>query len=185
MPIKNTKLAFFCLIISAFLIFMSQSAQSAESGPNLTVRIVPTSFRENGSRIIQLLDPSQHFHVVVTNTGKISTRLWREWCSWGYFSLSFEIRDQHGATAKIVKKMDRAWDKNFADWIVIPAGDSLVYEVSFDKSIWKDAPLPEPGKTLSVDLVAVFEVPDSPEAKTNNVWTGRVTSPTNTYTLYR
>jgi hypothetical protein len=54
----------------------------------LAVRIVPTSYREKTGRAIELRRPSEHFYVVVTNVSGEPIRLWKEWCSWGYFNLS-------------------------------------------------------------------------------------------------
>ena len=183
---KNSIFVSFLLILSLCLITTMPTTSSAESDPtgNISVHIVPTRFGATGGRSIEVADPSQHFYVVLTNAGKAPVRLWREWCSWGYFNLSFVTKNQHGVIVKIVKH-ERAWDKNYPDWTIVSPGESMVVEVTFDKSAWNDAPLPEAGTNRSMELTAVFEIPNSPEAKTNGVWTGRVTSAANTYTLYR
>src|SRR5947208_270066 len=61
----------------------------------LTVRIVPTDFDETG-RVIEMNRPSQHFYVVATNVSGQSIRLWREWCSWGYYNLTFQVTGREG-----------------------------------------------------------------------------------------
>lgn len=151
---------------------------------DITVRIVPTSNTEAGGRAITLFDPSQHFHVVVTNVSKKPIRLWRDWCSWGYFNLSFEATDQNGTKTHITKNA-REWNKNFPDWTIIAPSDHMVLDVTFDKSIWHNPPVPEPGKNRSVSLKAVFEIAEDADSKSNKVWTGKESSPEYKYTIYR
>lgn len=150
----------------------------------LAVRIAPTGHTEVGGRAITLFDPSQHFAVVVTNIGKKPVRLWREWCSWGYFNLYFEATDEKGARV-VVRKNPREWTKNFPDWMIIPPGDHMVVDVTFDATTWGSAPLPEPGQNRTVSLRAVYESTDGEDAKENKVWTGKVSSPECEYTLFR
>lgn len=152
--------------------------------PSLSVRIVPTSFRERIGRVIELYRPSQHFQVVVTNVSAKPVRLWREWCSWGYFGLSFVVTDGDGNPV-VVKKRARSWPKNYPDWTTLEPGDHMVFEVSFDEPIWQDAPMPEPGNSRPVRMKAVYEVRVDDETKEHEVWTGRVSSPEADYTVYR
>jgi len=171
-----------CLLLTTSAL-RALSAQE-DTAVSLAVRIVPTSFTETGNRGITLIDPSQHFTVVVTNVGKDTIRLWRESCSWGYSNLSFEAQDEDGTQVMVAKKQ-REWEKNYPDWMVIPPGDHLVFEVTFDPATWGHAPLPKPGQQRTVSLRAVYESADSKEAKANKVWSGKVVSPKNTYTLFR
>ena len=60
----------------------------------------------------------------------------------------------------------------------------MVFDVTFDESIWQNAPLPKVGESRVVKLRAIFEIPDDEDAKKAKVWTGRVASPEYTYTLY-
>ena len=50
----------------------------------------------NGKRVLEYSSRNPHFHVVVTNTSDKPQRLWREWCSWGYYCLYFELSDGKG-----------------------------------------------------------------------------------------
>jgi hypothetical protein len=155
-----------------------------DSAMSLAVRIVPTRYTEPGGRVITLFDPADHFSVVLTNVGRDPLRLWRESCSWGYFNLTFEATDEQG-TRVTVAKTPRDWNKNFPDWTILAPGDHMVIEVTFDRSTWRDAPLPEPGQQRTVSLRAIYEIPEDDETKSNNLWTGRVASPETTYTLFR
>jgi hypothetical protein len=178
------KQALFAVGLLLLALAAGPSSAQEDSAVGLAVRIVPTGFTETGGRAITLFDPSQHFSVVITNVGKSPVRLWRDWCSWGYFNLSFEATDQDGMRVAVTKNQ-RAWDKNYPDWMIIPPGDHMVIEVAFDAATWRNAPVPPPGQQRTVKLRALYEVPADAEAKTNKVWTGKASSPENTYTLFR
>lgn len=124
------------------------------------------------------------FHVVVENTSSQPVNLWREWCSWGWYNLSFEIIDDAGNATPLRKKM-RAWTKNYPDSCTVAPGSYFVYTVDFDPKIWEKPPLPREGKHHTVKLRAVFGVRDDAEAREHGVWTGRVTSPVRELDLYR
>jgi len=158
--------------------------KDAALSSDLSIRIVPSAVSEKGGRTITLFDKAQHFHVVLTNVSKKPMRLWREWCSWGYSNLSFAATDQGGKTT-MVTKAPRGWDKNFPDFTIVSPGDHLVVDVTFEPTIWQAAPLPVPGKARTVSLRAVFEIKEDAQTKRNDVWTGKVSSPDETYTLFR
>jgi len=151
---------------------------------SLAVRIVPTRTSDKGVRSIDLYRPSDHFHVVITNVSKDPIRLWREWCSWGYYALSFRIADENGKTTE-VRKGPRAWTRNAPDAAALAPGDHMVLEVAFDQDTWPDAPLPGKGNSREVRMKAVFAIQADEETKKAGVWTGEVASPEETYTIYR
>ncbi len=150
----------------------------------VSIRIVPSAFREKTGRSIELHQPSQHFYVVVTNTSGEPIRLWREWCSWGYFNLSFVVTGE-GEKAVAVTKKPRGWDRNVPDWSIVPPGGHMVFEVAFDEAIWQNAPLPAGGRPRAIEMKAIYEVPADDEARKHGVWSGRIVSPEETYTIYR
>jgi hypothetical protein len=149
----------------------------------ISVRIVPTSFHEKGGRVIALYKPADHFHVVLTNVSDQPIRLWRDWCSWGYFCLSFELTDQDGRTFQVRKK-PRGWDKNFPDPFTIPGGNHMVLDVALDDT-WEGVPLPVNRNGQVWKIKAVYEVPADEETAKHKVWTGKVSSPEKTYTVFR
>jgi hypothetical protein len=57
-------------------------------------------------------------------------------------------------------------------------------DVTFDPTIWPAAPLPPRGRQRTVSLRAVFEIREDAETKKHDVWTGKVSSPDETYTLF-
>jgi hypothetical protein len=148
------------------------------------MRIVPTGRREVDRPVIELYRASSHFHVVVTNVSGEPVRLWKEWCSWGYFNLSFVATAEGGRPVTVVKQ-PRGWDKNYPDWEVVPPGGHHVREVTFDPATWPDVPLPEPNRSKPVRMKAVFSIRPDNEAKEHGVWTGQVSSPEELYTIWK
>ncbi len=147
----------------------------------LAVRIVPTQYMEKGGGLILLKQPSEHFHVVVTNVSSVPIRLWREWCSWGYYNLTFLVTVGTDAPF-VVKKQSRAWFANWPDPETISPGGHHVRDVAFDTATWVGSPVPEAGSGRTVRMKAVFELPPE-DAKPHGVWTGKVSSPEESYEL--
>jgi hypothetical protein len=172
------------LLILCSLVATARPLAAADPPATVDVRIVPMRIRPTGERTLTLPDAAQHFYVVLTNVGARPLRLWREWCSFGYYNLSFEVTDEQGKIIKVTKK-PRAWDKNYPDWTLVPPGDHLVFEVTLDESTWQPALLPPHNQQAALLLRAVFEIPDDRDSKRYSVWTGRVTSSVDAYTIYR
>ncbi len=174
--------------IACILLSLSLSGDEASTKPStspVAVRIVPSYYREEETgRRIDLSRPVQHFDVVVTNTSGEPVRLWREWCSWGYFNLSFVVTDEDGKTASVTKR-PRGWDKNIPDWMIVPPGGHMVFEVAFDETIWRDAPLPERGRSRTIRMKAIYEVHADDWSEKFDVWSGRISSPEDVYTITR
>ena len=175
----------FAVTLAALSLCAPAWAGEGGAQPALAVRIVsPDRHRGEGPQLITLHQPSQQFHVVVTNVSGKPLRLWREWCSWGYYMLSFRVTGEDGETVT-VKKAARGWSKNYPDWNLLQPGDHMVYEVSFDKKTWPNGPLPQEGKLREVKMSAVIEVEADAESKREDVWTGKVASPERTYKIAR
>lgn len=149
----------------------------------LDVRIVPTSYREEVGRAIRFGPTSPHFHVVVTNISDKPVRLWREWCSWGYFNLSFDVTDESGRSVT-VRKRERVWHKNWPDWDVISPGGHQVREVTFDPETWIDTPLLDLKGREVIRMKAVYSIRPDEKSEEHAVWTGHVSSPEDSYTLW-
>ena len=151
-------------------------AEADKMVDSLSVRIVACGVGDG--------QPEHAFHVLVTNRSDQPVRLWREWCSWGYFSLSLVMTDESGRVT-VVRKLQRGWDKNFPSWVAIAPGDHMLWRVSLDPTIWSQSPVPATGKFLQIKMKVVFEIYQDDESKEFNVWTGKVESPEGSYTLYR
>lgn len=112
--------------------------------------------------------------VVFVNTGSAAVRIWRTGNQWGDTALSFEVlRDDD---IRRVVRHPQVYTRNVPSTVVVSAGAK--HEWSFDLSDgqWDaDGPVDQllaPG----AQLIAIYEVPLSPEAVAHGVWTGRLRS---------
>ena len=121
---------------------------------------------------------------MITNVSDKPVRIWNDQCSWGYFCLSFEVRAPDGQT-RTVKKKHRGWDANAPDSEILPAGDHMVFDVSWYDSTWEGVPALTSPAAQFLSMKAVYEVPVDAQATRYQVWTGRVTSPQATYKVER
>lgn len=126
------------------------------------------------------------FHVVLTNRSNQPLKLWKEWNSWGYYCLSFEIQDPQGRATNVAKG-GMAWGRNFPDDIVLPPGESWVWDVQWDDKVWNNLPKPsDAGKGGNhVKMRAVFEIKPDEESKEHGVWTGKIHSEWQNFNLWR
>lgn len=162
--------------------FVPQSAPLAAEAkkPELSVSIgVPEHY---GKRIIRINDAASRFPVVVTNVSDKPQKVWREWCSWGWSCLSFEVTGPDG-TSVTVPKAGRAWTKNFPDFWVLAPGDTLVLDVAFGSHEWEGFPMPEKGKSAVVRMKARFCSEEDWASKKDGVWTGDIASETREYVI--
>ena len=128
-------------------------------------------------------DPTVHFHVIVSNSSEKPQRIWREWCSWGYYGLTFEFTDENGKKW-VAKKKPQGWTRNFPDWVTLGAHTSVVLDVYFgDSGTWQGFPLPENG-SQTVTMQAVFEFKPDDESRKDGIWTGRVESKADKVVFY-
>lgn len=160
-----------------------KAAPALPGPPPLTVSIaIPV---HHGKRS---LNEYGHFHVLVTNTSKDVVNVWTDKFSWGYGNLSFEMVDDAGQTTKIRKK-PRAWEKNYPDWLALGAGESYVLGVDLFSAqagdIWEGLPV-KANKPVPqhIKLKAVYEIRPDQESTTLNVWTGRLESRQDVYTIW-
>jgi len=125
-----------------------------------------------------------HFHVLISNVSDKPQKIWREWCSWGYYALSFEITDESGKTWTATKKA-RDWDKNFPDSWTLAAKETLVLDVHFAGSdTWEGFPRPS-GVSQTITIRAIFEISPDKDSQRDSVWTGRALSKADKFVIYR
>ena len=163
-------------LLLAVLVAAPLSARE-EPAPALSVEIAaPARF---GKRTLEL----SSVPVVVANRSPADVRVWREWCSWGWFQLSFEIRDGTGNIVTVRKK-ERAWDKNYPDFWTLAPGEPLVLTANLlDAEAWGwSAPAADlRGKALEVR--AVFAAEEDEASREDEVFHGEVRSPWRSYEL--
>jgi hypothetical protein len=171
------------LLLGFLLIAMAIASTAAAAEPGLEVSIA-VSKMDNGERVLRYSAKDKpHFDVVVTNISNQPQRIWREWCSWGYFDLDFELTDQGGKTWK-AKKKPANWTRNFPSYQILEPHDSLVIEVEFaNPDTWEGFPHLT-GDSQTLKMRAFFEIHPDEETKKFSVWTGRVTSQFEDYTFH-
>ncbi len=131
--------------------------------------------RGGEQRYLEYHDKTSHFHVIISNLSNKPKRVWKEWCSWGYFTLRFEIEDEAGRKWT-VKKKDRSWTMNAPDWWVLEPRESVVLDVFFaDQDIWAGFPRPDHG-AQTVTIRAVFESEPDKYSRQQGIWTGQIVS---------
>jgi hypothetical protein len=126
---------------------------------------------------------SNNFYVLLTNVSGKPVRVWQEWCSWGYYSLQFEVFDRDGRE-HLLKKKPTGFLANFEDYVELQPGGSVVWKVDLEPSVWKGLSWVPTNGVERAKLRAVYTVKneDDPrkydynDAKRYGVWTGRVTS---------
>src|SRR5262245_12383625 len=84
--------------------------QAAAAPPRRTLAVAIAVPEHLGRRPISLGARAEVFHVVITNVSEQPVRLWREWCSWGYFNLRFEA--EVGGRTLLLAKKPRGWTRN-------------------------------------------------------------------------
>jgi hypothetical protein len=135
-------------------------------------------------RVLEYYGKSPHFHVIIANTSDKPQRIWREWCSWGYYGLSFEFTDASGETWT-AKKKPRDWTKNYPDFWTVGAHESLVLDVQIaNTDTWEGFPRPQ-GVSQTFTMRAVFEFRPDEESRQHSVWTGRIVSKSDKYVFYK
>ena len=117
-----------------------------------------------------------HFYVLITNVSHNTQRIWQDWNSWGYYTLTFELTDGKGQTT-IATRPDTAWTFNSPTWWELAPGETHVFEVYFaDPKQWINFPMPPVGKPQIYIVRAVYKVSESQESKHYSVWTGDIVS---------
>jgi len=151
---------------------------TSAAAPALTVTIAEPLYQKQ--RALSVGSKESCFHVVVTNVSKQPQKVWREWCSWGYFNLTLKVIDEAGKETVLTKKL-REWDQNSPDYCVLDPGDMLVIKVR--PAEWINFPMPVANKETKIRLQAIYEIKPDKETAAEDVWTGRIESETKAYVL--
>jgi len=154
----------------------------ANAPASITVEISsPEHFRR------RVLAIDQGFLVVVNNVSAAPVRVWRDWCSWGYQQLSFEITDDAGHSWTVRRK-EHEFFKNYPDYWTLGPGEPLVLSIALTTDLWES---PESGgglpiadlKGKAVTMRAIFAASEDDQSRENSVWNGRVNSTARIYEL--
>jgi hypothetical protein len=112
--------------------------------------------------------------VLLTNMDGEDIRIWQTGNQWGDAALSFEIL--RGASVRRIFPSPRDYTRNAPSSVVVPPGHGHVLNFDLDDGNW-DAGAPIETLTAPpAQLVAVYDIPPSPEAIDQGVWTGHLRS---------
>lgn len=168
------------------IIFLALIACSLGHCSDFEVTIVPTRVTEENQYIGGSQD--RHFSVIIKNISDRKITVWREWCSWGYYSVWFTIVQKNGTTFSLTKG-DGAWSWNVPDATVVFPGKYIVRTVDFSDQKWSG--FPEGYRNQDVVVIAHFGNPgswntsdkDLALAKKFNIWIGEASSESQTFHL--
>ena len=113
-------------------------------------------------------------NVVLINTGNQDVRLWRTGNSWGDTVLSFKvIRDEK--VWRLLRR-EHEYTRNVPSSFELPAGDRHEWAFDLGDGEWEAEDSAEQLSVLGAWLVAVYDVPRTPEAVGHAIWIGRLQS---------
>ncbi len=161
-------------IVFAIGAILPLCAQNADFDLTIAVPKVQTTGPGTGAHaVIYDKTGKRPFHVLLTKRSGKAQRLWVEWCSWGYYNLSFEFNDSTSKTW-MVRREDIAFTANAPGWFTLEPGETHVFSVTFPSG-WLD--LPEvPRGPVPITLRAIYEIPPDGMTQRGGVWTGKVIS---------
>jgi hypothetical protein len=118
----------------------------------------------------------EDFEILFTNQSDKPLRLWDEWCSAGYATLSFRITAENGKSWIMRQPLSEMpdWGESVQRTISMAPGKSLPWKVHPGDRTWKGVPEPNTGEKITI--TAVFEIKPSEQSKKHRVWTGHVES---------
>ncbi|MGE4138538.1 MAG: hypothetical protein AB7E98_22690 [Pirellulales bacterium] len=155
-------------------------APAVDQAPMQELQLAIAVPLREGVRPIFVTGERPHFHVVLTNRGQATVRLWTQTCSWGYQALRFEAVDAAGKVVEIGRRPQQ-FLQNAPTTYALEAGDCVVFDIYFAGDDWQGFKLPAKGQTMSTRLRAIYEVPADKQTQQHNVWTGKVESPLGEY----
>lgn len=112
--------------------------------------------------------------VVLLNMGSTAIGVWRTSNQWGDSALSFEIL-QGDLTWRVVRKIEN-YTVNIPSSVEVLAGEGHEWPFDLGDGQWETDARIDRLTVPGTQLVAVYEVPLSPEAAIHGVWTGRLRS---------
>ena len=122
------------------------------------------------------------FHVLLTNVSRRPVRVWQEWCSWGYYSLQFEVFGEDGKR-HLLRKNRTSFYANFPDYVELLPGGSVVWRIELYPSEWEDLSWLPTDRVEHVKLRAIYRVTADEDSKQYGIWTGHSSSGTYDFIL--
>lgn len=159
---------FSCVLI-VFSILNASLLIAEDVAELLSLKIIP---KDKDKTKDEFNEDRYSIDVVLTNNSDGNLFIWKEWCSWGYFCMEFEIIDQEGKAFR-VKKRSRGWKANVPDPLEVKKGGEFVYTIQFDE-IWIG--FPKDWTNQKIKIKAIFEIKKDDHTDSHKVWVGKVES---------
>jgi hypothetical protein len=142
-----------------------------------SISVVPAWSGPSGRGISMATNTLDTFYVILTNVSKEAQPVFRTSNSWGYYAVSFELQTVDGHVVAITKR-PQGFTKNNPTTFVVPPDEHMVYAIRLDDEWDAVPPPPIADETpIAVTIKATYEVKPTPESAQQNVWTGRLESP--------
>jgi hypothetical protein len=123
---------------------------------------------------LRLVLPRPAGAVVLMNAGRTAIRVWQSGNQWGDTVLSFEVL-RSGKVWRVFHK-PQDYTRNVPSSKEVPAGARHAVAFDLGDGEW-DAGAPIEQLTAPpAQLVAVYDVPPTPEARDRGIWTGQLRS---------
>jgi hypothetical protein len=171
---RITFLAFVVLILFG-------SPYGAPPTTPFSLAIVPTTSLREGGGITMAHNAPEEFYVVLKNISGVPQAVWETSNSWGFQTISFEFVTADG-TKTVVSQREQIFTANVPSTFIIQPGEQQVYPIRLDKS-WLTHPTLRNADEMPISVKAVYEVPPTPEAAQQKVWTGRLESRSYSFVL--
>jgi len=109
--------------------------------------------------VVHVGDPATIFQVLLANDSKRTLLIWKDWCSFGYFNLYYQVTRRNGQSFEL-RRMGGSWTWNFPDGQEVVPGQVVSLDGSLAPKLstsgWGDFPADwKNGET--VELRAVYE----------------------------
>ena len=157
------------------LFFFLATSLYGDPADDWSVEIIPSGITKEAKIIVaDFNDP--YFFVILTNKTDHILKVWKQWCSWGFFTLSFTVKQEDGNSFTL-KRLNGAWTWNYPDATIVYPGKCFVLQATIAKKgsgVFEGFPPKfRDGKTT---IQAHFTIKEDAETKKHGVWTGSVSS---------
>jgi len=117
--------------VTLFLIFFSFSlfGQTEKNGVSIELSI------PHSGNLPWINDNSSYdkAYLLIHNNSESSQYFYKDWCSYGYFSPSLEIK--HNDSIYKIRRSEKLWYRNFHDYHTVLSGETLVIEFKIVDSV--------------------------------------------------
>jgi hypothetical protein len=123
---------------------------------------------------LELVIHGRQLMVTITNSTAQEQRLWEWNNSWGWWSVSFQVRNEAGKIIEMVRK-SRDWTKNGPVYFVLQPQEELKVSIDLHDGWWEVAGA-NARNDRPVELRARLRIAPTTESDQLGVFTGDVTS---------